>query len=388
MALKTKRKPYVRSTLDLLLSLAMVAFPLTIASTGQNSAPASNAPEANSPSAMPAGPAQRWENPPDDITRREIAEMDSFLDNHPEIAEQLRKDPSLVDNRQWVANHPALQEYLQTHPQVADAFRAHPNMFMHDENRYDQRADRRDAADMARFMDSHPEIAQQLRRDPSLIDNQQWVANHPALQEYLRDHPQIADEFRADPSAFIRDETRDDINRRDVADMAQFLDKHPEIAEQLRNRPWLADDRTWVDQHPALREYLQDHTQIADAFRSDPSLLMKDVERYDNETGNHQQASNFNGNEHFRGELTSFGQFLGSHSTLATELSNDPSLASNKEYLANHPELDEYLKVHPEVSEQLAQNPQAVMGSSAVQESGGLTTKPAAAPKPKSGPNQ
>src|SRR5216110_3453387 len=39
----------------------------------------------------------------------QIADMDRFLDSHPEVAEQLRKDPSLIRNEEFVENHPALQ---------------------------------------------------------------------------------------------------------------------------------------------------------------------------------------------------------------------------------------------------------------------------------------
>ena len=96
------------------------------------------------------------------------------------------------------------------------------------------------------------------------------------------------------------------------------------------------------------------------------------------------------GDERNRGELTSFGQFLGGHSNVAADLSNDPSLATNKEYLSSHPELDEYLKAHPAMSQQMSENPQAVMGSNWVQQgSGGFSAKPASpTAKPKSTPNQ
>jgi hypothetical protein len=95
------------------------------------------------------------------------------------------------------------------------------------------------------------------------------------------------------------------------------------------------------------------------------------------------------GEERNRGELTSFRQFLGGHSSVGAELSSDPSLANNKEYLATHPELDEYLKTHPAMSQQLAENPQAVMSSNWVQQNGGLNPKPVGpTPKPKSSPNQ
>jgi hypothetical protein len=102
---------------------------------------------------------------------------------------------------------------------------------------------------------------------------------------------------------------------------------------------------------------------------------MRDEERYD------RHDDHMYGRGDDRGELTSFGQFLGGHSNVAAELGNDPSLATNREYLASHPELDEYLKAHPTVSHQLAQNPQAVMSSEWVQQSGGMGAKQPATPK-------
>ena len=53
-----------------------------------------------------------------DITRGELANFDKFLDSHREIADQVRKNPSLVDNQQFLKDHPALQAYVQQHPAV------------------------------------------------------------------------------------------------------------------------------------------------------------------------------------------------------------------------------------------------------------------------------
>ena len=301
MAIKTKQ--YARAFLAPLLAVAMLFSVGTVVS-GQTMQPV-----------PPNQPAPRW-TPPDDITRREVAEMDQFLDSHPEVAEQLRKDPSLIDNRRWVADHPALQEYLQNHRRVAEVFRAHPDAFMRDEERYDRQTNisPRDLEEMGHFLNSHPEVAEQLRKDPSLIDKREWVANHPALQEYLRTHSQVAEAFRAHPDAFMRDE-----------------------------------------------------------------------ERY----GHDDRMDARGGDERNRGELTRFGQFLGGHASVAAELSSDPSLANNKEYLASHPELDEYLKAHPAMGQQLAENPQGVMRSNWVQQGGGFSEKPVGpTAKPKSIPNQ
>ena len=37
-----------------------------------------------------------------DLTLRELASIDRFFDSHPEIGEQLRKDPSLVNNEEFL----------------------------------------------------------------------------------------------------------------------------------------------------------------------------------------------------------------------------------------------------------------------------------------------
>src|SRR5690242_2299255 len=110
-----------------------------------------------------------------DLTRQQLAAFDQFLDNHPEIADQLRKDPSLVNNEEFVENHADLQRYLQEHPEVREDLSQNPNAVMHQEQRFERREDRdedrdrigdRDItrgelANMDRFMDGHPEIAEQ-----------------------------------------------------------------------------------------------------------------------------------------------------------------------------------------------------------------------------------
>src|SRR5258708_33417678 len=87
---------------------------------------------------------QRFEDRRDnDTTVRELASFDRFSDSHPEIAEQLHKDPSLVNNREFVEKHPALQEYLQQHPGARDEISENPNRFMRQEQRFDRLEDSR-----------------------------------------------------------------------------------------------------------------------------------------------------------------------------------------------------------------------------------------------------
>ena len=65
-----------------------------------------------------------------DTKRWQVANVDQFLDGHPEIAEQLRRDPSLINNDEFVRTHPALQEYLQQHPGVREEFTENPQALM------------------------------------------------------------------------------------------------------------------------------------------------------------------------------------------------------------------------------------------------------------------
>src|SRR6266566_1300078 len=148
-----------------------------------------------------------------DTTRGELASFDRFMDSHPEIAEQLRRDPSLVTNREFVKNHPALQEYLQQHQGTREEITENPDRFMRQEQRFDRREDRRDndttrgeLESFDRFADSHPEIAEQLRRDPSLVKNEEFVEKHPALQEYMQQHPAVREEITENPNSFMRQE--------------------------------------------------------------------------------------------------------------------------------------------------------------------------------------
>jgi hypothetical protein len=309
-----------------------------------------------------------------DVTRQELSNFDRFLDGHREISEQLHKDPSLVDNREFVKNHPALQTYLQDHPGVREEFKENPNGFMQAENRYDRREDernisrdrdvtRQELSNFDRFLDSHREISEQLRRDPSLVDNREFVKNHPALQTYLQDHPGVREEFKENPNGFMqaenrydrrednrdRDSSRDrDVTRQELSNFDRFLDNHREIAERLRKDPSLVDNRDFVKDHPELQTYLQDHPGVREEIKENPNSFMQAENRYDR----HEDATDRD-SVHKR-----FGEFLGGHSNIAQQLSQDPSLVKNQEYLENHPELQEYLKAHADVQQKLMENPQ------------------------------
>jgi hypothetical protein len=296
-----------------------------------------------------------------DINREELVRFNQFLDSHRETAEQLRRDPSLVDNRQFVKGHPELQAYLQDHPRIREQLEDNPNAFMRADERLDRRQDERDPQELARFnqfLDSHRETAEQLRKDPSLVDNPKFLNGHPELQAYLQDHPRIREQLQNDPNAFMQadarfDRRQDDRDRQELAHFDQFLDNHRETAEQLRRDPALVDNPQFVKGHPELQAYLQDHPGIREELEQNPNILRQQESRFDRRDGAMDRDAMHR----------QFGEFLGGHSAIAQQLSSDPSLAKNQEFLANHPELQDYLDAHPAARQQLMDDPQSFVNS-------------------------
>lgn len=293
-----------------------------------------------------------------DITNGELANMDRFLDRHPEIAEQLHKDPSLINNREFVENHPALQSFLQDHPLVRQEVRENPNAFLAQENAYDRREDSGDRdrgdrdrgamANMDRFLDGHPEIAEQLRKDPSLVNNRKFVENHPALQQFLQSHPEVREDMRDNPNAFMRQE-----NRYDRAEDSRSRDSATGFGDRDRQDPATGAR----DREPA--------TTTGDRDNRATATQMTTTRDRENR------------------EATNFGEFLNQHSSVSAELSKNPSLVNNKEFMATHPELQEYLTSHPATQQQLTANPQAFMKSVPVTSRPRATQGPTTVPNPK-----
>jgi hypothetical protein len=389
--------------------------------------------------------------PDRDINHGDLSRFDQFLDGHREIAEQLRKDPSLANNKQFLKNHPELQTYLRQNPDIRDALKGDPNTFMSAEARFERNeVDRAELANFDRFLDAHRDIAMQLRKDPSLVNNQQYLKDHPQLQSYLQDHPEIRQQIDRNPSAFMQQENEyerfengrngqnnngagnantaannntggrtsnnnsngtssattaannNDNGRGDVASFDQFLDSHREIAEQLRKQPSLADNKQFLKDHPALQSYLQQNPSVRERLEQNPNAFMgqeaywehsgddrtqdrdernnnyaynRDRSNDRNYNGEHNNVDRDrnNGNNYDRGRgygddqdrdaHQGFGEFLRSHQDIAAELSRNPSLCKDHDYLQNHPELQAYLNEHPEVRQPLTSDPDTFMKS-------------------------
>ncbi len=144
-----------------------------------------------------------------DINRGELRNFDRFLDNHPEVAEQVKQNPSLINDPTFLSKHPALQEFLKTHPHAAEELRENPQAFMHRERGFEHHEDemgRMHAFD--EFLDKHPEVEKDLRQNPSLVNDPNFQAKHPALKDFLEDHPGLRKELQKNPKAVLKRERR------------------------------------------------------------------------------------------------------------------------------------------------------------------------------------
>ena len=137
-----------------------------------------------------------------------------YLDQHPEVAQQLAAHPALVDNPQFMATHPELREYFAQHPAVRANLKEHPYRFMAREDRLDGKPN--PIAPVANadryYLDKHPLVARQLDQNPRLIDNPEYIEHHPELREFLHNHPYARAEWKSHPYRFERREERFDRN--------------------------------------------------------------------------------------------------------------------------------------------------------------------------------
>jgi hypothetical protein len=324
--------------------------------------------------------------------RRDLAELDRFMDSHPSISAQLKQKPWLVTNYEFLQSHPDLNTFLQNHPQLRTEVGQNPVAFMQEENSFDQPNGTRDRDAFNRFLDTHREVGEQVRKNPYLVNDRTFVKNHQDLQTFLQQNPAIRAELNRNPNAFgpqeqqvdnheyasnrdadamrdndgaarnhdadardrdaagpDRDNNRDN-DRRDVVEFDRFLDTHREIAEQVRKDPSLADNRQFVQSHPALQDYLRDNPGVRDQLAQNPNAFMHREDRLD--AGQH-----WNDRDAAHQHMASFGEFLGSHHDIREDVTKNPSVVKDREYVQNHPELGGYLKAHPEVRDDMMADP-------------------------------
>src|SRR3954453_9968468 len=73
-------------------------------------------------------------------------------------------------------------------------------------NRYQSESDmsQRDLRSFQNYLDSHDETAQQLYRNPELLNDRGYLRKHDALNDWLESHPDAAQTLQADPDRYLQ----------------------------------------------------------------------------------------------------------------------------------------------------------------------------------------
>jgi hypothetical protein len=175
------------------------------------------------------------------VTSRETANFDQFLSNHPETAQQLASHPGLVNDPQYLASHPNLQNFLSNHPGVAGQLRTNPGRFMTDSAGHyhwgggpggpgwhpggpggygyppgggygapppGNYGYGHPMSNTDNYLSNHPDVAAQLERNPRLVDDPNYMSQHPGLHEFMQTHPEARAEWKAHPDKYMSHENQ------------------------------------------------------------------------------------------------------------------------------------------------------------------------------------
>jgi phage-related protein len=377
----------------------------------------------------------------------EAANFDAFLDTHREIDAQLRTNPLLINDQKWVLDHRELAAYFDQHPQAKKEIAGSPSYFIHREGRRASREARQrsenlrkeEIANFQQFLNSNPQIRGQLNADPLLIKEPRYLDGHPGLQAYLYDHPMVNKDLREDPRVFLPRESEQNnptqqkgsedrraqgpekqkdtpayiANREraahdqqqanggadvrgqteqygerpsrpqtspatgEIVGFDRFLDRHPEIGQQLSSNPSLITNTQYLEQHPGLRAYLDDHPAVKKEVIETPSYFVRreGQTRYDalearrpRELGTDQMAGSSSQRPSITGlpiltasEIASFDQFLSEHKRINKDLKKNPVRVNDTNYLRKNRDLQDYLNQHAGLREELRQHPTYLM---------------------------
>jgi len=228
------------------------------------------------------------------VSRGELVNFDQFLDVHPEIDAQLRANPSLISDNNYLQATPQLQAYLTAHPQVRTQLDQNPSYFMQREDRLQARIAQQERFDQ--YLADHKDVDRDVRKNAKVLNDEGYLKKHHDLDEFLKANPDVRVAIVNNPNYF-QDRDRDRLamnadtnarageNRTGTAGatagastavnagttatagtsaqmtkehsdrMDKFLDKHQDVAKDLHDNPDLVKDDKYLDHHKDLRKF-------------------------------------------------------------------------------------------------------------------------------------
>jgi hypothetical protein len=140
--------------------------------------------------------AQKPDNPTEPSAQQPAAQPDNDR-----MASPAAQQPSAVPDRDDMSKPPAQDRNDNDMSQSPDRDRNRDNMAAGQRNDHD--ITKQEVKTFDDFLDSHPKIARDINEDPSRVNDNDWVSNHPELKDFLESHPKIREELRENPQAFV-----------------------------------------------------------------------------------------------------------------------------------------------------------------------------------------
>jgi len=109
----------------------------------------------------------------------------NFLAQHAAAAQALSANPSLYRSPGFMAEHPEVWSYLNQNPAVYQSMAAKAPAYLPAAG----------AFSLSNYLHYHPDIAQALTINPSVVNNPAYLAQHPDFKGFLHHHPDVAQQL-------------------------------------------------------------------------------------------------------------------------------------------------------------------------------------------------
>jgi hypothetical protein len=133
---------------------------------------------------------------------RLLRELDQFLDHHPLLENDLRRDPKLVADPHYLEKNSELQGFLAASPDVIRALQMEPRHFLHRALIREANAPLKyaEVAQLDPFFAAQPAIEREIVENPARIRDRDYLNLHPVLGDLLVQHPLLNRVFQPKPS--------------------------------------------------------------------------------------------------------------------------------------------------------------------------------------------
>jgi len=127
-------------------------------------------------------------------------------------------------------------------------------------------------ANFVRFLNTHPNVAADLAKNPNLVNDPKYLGDHPGLQGFLKTHPRVQKDVQLAPGTYTYVNGQAEWKRAPLngSQTHNYLFEHSDVASELEANPSLVKDPKYLAAHPGLREFLDEHPDAISEMKQHP----------------------------------------------------------------------------------------------------------------------